>query len=122
MMEGGMMNSIKFGDNMIYCVVEIANGVIVSIYEENGRDGGLVWSPKWEQNGDLNERLAHVAYDWKDERKYNKIKNAAYKQSLPSYRTSLKIIEDRIRKRKKAEIKRLEEKLNKLRQEIRGIL
>jgi len=108
------MDKIKFGNDFSYVIVEISNNHILSVYEENGRDGGYIWlKDHMNHNGNLTEIFSHIAYDWKDKSKYDYIRHNV-KDIIPSFERAYGRIEDRVRERKIDRIKRLKEELYEL--------
>ena len=107
------------GDNVVYTTVRTKDGYIESIYDEDGRSGGYLYTRN-EFGDDLQEKLNHVAYDYGRE-KYNAVKYSAYLEDLTSYAEAFAVIRDRVSDRIQSsidyhfkEIYKLEEEKGKL--------
>jgi hypothetical protein len=68
-----------------YCTATIEDGKITTLYEETGRDGGVLWGgmEHQTQNGTLRQCLYKLADSFGDEF-YKAVVDAAYNESLRS--------------------------------------
>ena len=106
---------VHCGDDYIYTNVEIRGGYIISIYEEDGRDGGFLY--KKGIFGDLQELLNHIAYDFGNY-KYDCILFNAKKENLTSRKVAYSVINQRILTRIWDEINYHKQEIERLRGEI----
>lgn len=63
------------------CWIEVVDGKIISICEETGRDGGVVWDPNFTNNGPLQRCLDNIVKGF-GILVYKKVYKVAYAESL----------------------------------------
>jgi len=75
------IGSNDFCDSIDYCWADIVDGAIISLQEDNFREGGEIWSPTHNSNGDMQHCLARLARDY-GMKFYKAVYNAAYREHL----------------------------------------
>lgn len=94
-----------------YAWVNYENGRIKEIHEDLGREGGLLWSAKFNANGRLLDCMKDIAENWP--KLYSAVRKACPKENLPTLSTiqeeNLQRDLDRLQKKIAYEEKRLRE-------------
>jgi hypothetical protein len=102
-----------------YARVTINQGEVVQIEDENGREGGTVWSPDWQYNGDLQECMNRIADDFPN--LYRRVFHYADKNSLMHYDDAHKANVRREIGSIEAHIKRLEQELEEKKERLQTL-
>lgn len=106
-----------------YGWVETKGGRIVEIGHELGREGGVLWSPKFNNNGNKKSCMASIGRTWPN--LYTKVRNACPKEGLPTIsvvqrkakQRQMEILEERVRRQQK-ELNSTRAELEKLKKSL----
>lgn len=96
---------------------------IIAIHEELGREGGMIWSPNWNSNGNLEQCMASIGRKWP--KLYARVRELCPAEKLPPISTvqhnakkrEFDLLDDQI-KRMEAELRKLKSKRSKLRHQL----